>query len=313
MEIASHTRVQDGIRLIAHALLAIFVANAANKFFVVDLDHEEATRFYARIFMGQGDAPDQYRILPLLPLKLLCEGLSLPFHYAVLLYNMVFGFAVLELHWRLGKTLAPGTRWAMSFGLAMLYIYLQYTGWRPDTMGLLLLCALAALVIREVRDPSLRWGLWGLGILLLSWSRADIALIYALFGTFYRSYNYAWFIPVPIASQILLQGYVFPQAAYYSKTVMLLDNLSGYYLVRNPATYLILAAMVAFWKPLRAFVADTFQKNRYFYLLMLGYLILVLVIGRLNEYRLYLPFLPLWLVIFHGRKLKQGSNEASPV
>ncbi|MEM7039731.1 MAG: hypothetical protein AAF570_22345, partial [Bacteroidota bacterium] len=68
------------IRLLFHALLAFFLANAANKFFVVDLEYEMENGFYARIFNFQGDAPDQYRILPLLPLKLLCD--QLPFNHA---------------------------------------------------------------------------------------------------------------------------------------------------------------------------------------------------------------------------------------
>ena len=60
------------LRIAVHILLAAFLANAANKFFVADLDYEFANGFYEKIFVGLGDAPDQYRILPLGPLKLLC-------------------------------------------------------------------------------------------------------------------------------------------------------------------------------------------------------------------------------------------------
>jgi hypothetical protein len=300
MESAFLKDVSPRIRLVAHALLAIFVAQAANKFFVADLDHELLHGFYKRIFEFRGDAPDQYRILPLLPIKWLC--LWLPFNHAVLIYNVIFGFGVLEIHWRLGRSLALSWRLGLSFGLSILYIFLQYTGWRPDTMGLLLLCGLSALAIKELRDATTRILVYGLCILVLSWSRADIALIYALFGTFYRKTQYAIWIPIPILSQILMQEAIFPEAQYYSKTIMLADNLKGFYLMQQPATYLFAAAVLIFWRPLRAFWAATIQKNLYFYLLIAGYLVLVLVIGRVNEYRLYLPFLPLLLVIAHGRK-----------
>jgi hypothetical protein len=293
-------KIQIGIRLVGNALLAIFIAHAANKFFVLDLAFELEHSFYGRILQFQGDAPDQYRIFPLLPLKYLCAWM--PFNTAVLLYNMVFGMVALELLWRLSRGLAENLRWGLGFGLAISYIFLQYTGWRPDTMGLLVLCMVAALLLRDLRDASLRMLLYGVSIVLISFSRTDIALIYALFGTFYRKRSYALFIPIPIIVQIMLQEWIFPNAQYYSKVFMLRDNLSLYYLSRHPGTYLLAATILVFWKPIFAFVKGTFRKNVYFYLLVMGYGLLVLVIGRLNEYRLYLPFLPLLLLIAHGRK-----------
>ncbi len=303
IEVSSVKRTPQGLRLVVHALMAIFLANAANKFFVVDLDYELTHGFYARIFQGLGDAPDQYRILPLLPLKWLCDWL--PFNHAVLVYNLVFGWVVLELQWRLARELSEKWRWAAGFGLCVFYIYLQYTGWRPDTLGLLTLCLVAAMIIKEMRDASLRFVLYGLCIVLLSFSRADIALIYALFATFYRKKIYAAYIPIPIVSQILLQSVIYPDAVYYSKTVMLLDNLHLHYIVRHPLTYLLPAVVLAFWGQIKSFVAATIQKNYYFYLLIAGYLLLVLLIGRINEYRLYLPFVPLLLVIAHGRRSRE--------
>ncbi|HEX2898757.1 MAG TPA: hypothetical protein VHS96_03460 [Bacteroidia bacterium] len=291
------------LRIVGHILLAIFVANAANKFFVVDLDHEMLHGFYARIFEFHGDAPDQYRILPLLPLKLLCG--YLPFNHAVLLYNCIFGFLVLELLWQMTLGLASDWRWGMAFGYCILYIFLQYTGWRPDTMGLMALCLAATWLLRDLRDASLRWLLYAALVVALSFSRAEIALIYALFATFYRNRSYAVLIPIPIITQILLQEVFFPDAEYYSKAFMLWDNLRLHYLLRNPATYLIAAALIVFRQQLFAFVKRTFKINAYFYLLLVGYAFLVLMIGRLNEYRLYLPFVPLLLMITHGAKLAQ--------
>ncbi len=281
----------------------MFVANAANKFFVADLEHEEIFGFYARIFQFVGDAPDQYRILPLLPLKFLCD--YLPFNHAVLVYNIVLGFVVLELLWRMTSKFSTSWRWGIGFGYCILYIFFQYTGWRPDTMGLMAMCTGTAIILKDLRDASLRGILYTLAVILLSFSRADIALIFALFATFYRSRAFALLIPIPIVAQILLQEIIFPDADYYSTVIMLKDNLRLYYLLRNPATYLLLATILVFYRPIVGFVQRSFKINAYFYLLFVGYLLLTMVVGRINEYRLYLPFLPLFLIITDGAKLRQ--------
>ncbi len=291
------------LRWVCHLLLAVFVANAANKFFVADLEHEQLLGFYDRIFKFIGDAPDQFRILPLLPLKLLCE--FLPFNHAVLAYNSVFGFVVLELLWLLTNKLSVSWRWGIAFGYCILYIFFQYTGWRPDTMGLMALCLTAALILRDMRDSSLRAVLYALMVVALSFSRADIALIYALFATFYRNRGYAILIPIPIIAQILLGEVIFPEAAYYSKVIMIEDNIKLYYLLRNPATYLILAALIVFRQQITQFVKRNFKINYYFYLLLVGYFLLTMVVGRINEYRLYMPFIPLLLMISDGAKHRQ--------
>ena len=296
------------LRLGCHIFLAILLSQAANKFFVVDLDYELEHGFYARIFAFHGDAPDQYRILPLLPLKWICEWL--PFNHAVLIYNLIFGFFALELQWRLASSKSIHWRWGLSFGLAVLYIFFQYTGWRPDTLGLLVLCQVGVLCLRDIRDRSLRFLAWGAVVIALSFSRAEVALIYALFGTFHQLPSYGLWIPIPIATQLLLKWVIFPRAGYYTDVVMLKDNLSLFYLLRNPATFLLIAALIAFWRPISEFVKATFRKNLYFYLLVIGYLCLVMVIGRVNEYRLYLPFIPLLLLITHARKPGSGTFQA---
>jgi hypothetical protein len=288
------------LRLAAHGLLACFLANAANKFFVVDLDFEAVQGFYARIFAFAGDAPDQYRILPLLPLKLLCA--HMPFNTAVLLYNLAFGWLGLELLWAVQPKAGEGRRTAVSVLFAGAYIYTQYTGWRPDTMGLFCLAALTVWVAWHVRDRLLREGALVLLVLALAFARADVALAFAAVLAAYhvRSMSLRLLLPVlPVAVQVLLQWVLFPEAAYYSKTVMLWDNLGGYYLLRNPATYLILALLLLYGRPLWAFTRQLWERYPIVCGALLAYLGLVLVIGRLNEYRLYLPFLPLLLAYWN--------------
>jgi hypothetical protein len=294
--------IRTPVRLILHLLLAIFLANAANKFFVPDLEKEAHDGFYARIFEGRGDAPDQYRILPLLPLKWLCT--QMPFHTAVLIYNGVCALISLELLWLLAGFLAERSRLALSFGFALLYIFTQYTGWRPDTLAALLPCLLAALVLQRVADDRRAFIGFGALVIALAFCRADIALVYALFGAFYRQKVWVVLAIFPLLIQYALQTWWFPEAEYYAKTIMLMDNLRLHYLTHNPATYLIVAALVAYARPVQTFLKATIRKYFYFYLLLGGYLVLVLVVGRINEYRLYLPFLPLFLLILHGRHLQ---------
>lgn len=305
---------QIWIRLAFHGLLAFFLANAANKFFVADLEYELAHGFYARIFAGVGDAPDQYRLLPLIPLKAICD--FLPFNHAVLVYNVAVGFLVLELFWWIMGGLPRRQKLLFQLLFAMGYIYCQYSGWRPDTLGLLAVAAAVVLPPWWTVDRPATYGLRLLQtvlLLALAFSRTDIALVYGAFLAIYGTQSWAWrltWLLAPVGVQLLLQLVLFPEASYYSKTVMLTDNLSGYFLVRHPATWLILAVLLVFGRHLRDFVRRTW-RFRWLYALLTGYLLLVLVIGRVNEWRLYLPFLPLLLSIW--RTSQTDSHETGPV
>lgn len=303
---------EQGIRLLVHLLLAFFLANAANKFFVADLEAEFATGFYHRIFAGVGDAPDQYRILPLLPLQALCT--QLPFNTAVLIYNFVLAFVFFELLWRLRPDWSAKRRFGLHMLLGLLYIYCQYTGWRPDTMGLLVVAAAATLAAGAARE-KLRLPVILVGVAALAFCRADVALVFGVFFSF--RYLTTWplrllVLLVPVAVQIGLQLGLFPDAVYYSKTLMLADNLSGYYFIRNPFSWMLIAAGIVYRQEILAFVRGTFWNNRYFYGAMAGYLVLVLVVGRLNEYRLYLPFVPLFIAL-ESRNGSAQSEETGTV
>jgi hypothetical protein len=286
------------LRWIIHLLLAAFLANAANKFFVGDLEYEAEHHFYQRIFDFVGDAPDQYRILPLLPLKALSSQFS--FNYSVLIYNTLLAFLVFEMLTLLMKGMGEMRKYLVLLLFSLLYIFFQYTGWRPDTMGLLAVCTAGLLMAEVTRADALRNALLLAAVAALGFCRADIALVYGLFFAVHYTRNWgirAALVLVPLGVQATLQYVIFPEAVYYSDKVMLLDNLRLYYLLRHPATYLFLAAAMIWWRPLRDFFRLTFRKYLSVYLLLAGYILLVLVIGRLNEYRLYLPFLPIFLLM----------------
>lgn len=291
-------------RIIFHLLLAVFLANAANKFFIVDLQYEIDHGFYEKIFDFVGEAPDQYRIIPLLPLKFLCK--VLPFNTAVLIYNSIAGFFCLELFWLLMPDIETLKRMLFSVIFGMSYVFFQYTGWRPATLGLLLICLGITILIPRIKNKALQWLSLGIGILLLSFSRADMALVYAVFFAFYlKDLRLVIFALFPIGAQLIMQVWLFPDAHYYTKPFMLFDNLRGKFMLRNPMTYLLLAVSVGFGPRILRFLREDIRKNLYFYILFVGYLGLVLMVGRLNETRLYLPFIPIFLLLLNGRNQLQ--------
>lgn len=301
-------RTPTWIRLAFHLLVAVFLANAANKLFIPDLDYEDANKVYAAIFAFDGPAPDQYRILPLLLLKGIC--LKLPFHHAVLLLNGLAAFICFELFWWLMGEWSDRKKAALILVFAAFHAYAQYTGWRPDTMALVMICTLGILPAGSALRGLPRAVALVLAVAAISFSRADIGMVYAIFFAVYTERSWPvriFLLLIPPAVQALLQFVLFPDAVYYTHTIMLQDNLSGYYLVKSPATYLILAIILFEFPRIRSFLRDTFPRFKYFYILCAGYLLLILMVGRLNEYRLYLPFVPLWLWLMTDLR-KHGGN-----
>lgn len=296
-------------RILFHLLLAVFLANAANKFFVPDLKYEDAHQFYAKVFQFHGQAPDQYRILPLLGLKVLCG--HLPFNHAVLVFNFLTSFVCFEIFYRLLRKARPIHRLVFNVVLAVSFIYLQYTGWRPDTMGLLLVALLTLLPGFFLPKSALQTALIFMGVIALAFSRSDIALVYAVFLAIYQPMHIALrlgLVALPILVQVSLQNWIFADATYYTKPWMLWDNLGGHYFFRNPATWLIFAVMVGFYAKIGQFVRKTWKSFRILYVLIAGYLVLVLFVGRINEYRLYLPLVPLLICAWDRTEPSDGKK-----
>ncbi len=296
-------------RLSFHLLLAIFLANAANKFFIPNLETEAKQHFYEQIFNFQGNAPDQYRILPLLAIKGLRSTLQfirpeVTFHHVLLVFNFICGFLIFEGFFRLLTTFSERKGYLFNLIFAIVFIYTLYTGWRPDTLGLLLICTFYC-VWWNGQKTEQKTGISTFVshlffIVTLAFSRSDIAAIYAIFFAFTFIPNWPQrllLVSLPFAVQYLLQFHIFKSATYYTTPIMVWDNLSGYYLAMNPATWLIAALILLFYKELYRYVVKTYQLIPLFYWLLLGYLGLVFIMGRLNEYRLYLPFLPLWMIM----------------
>jgi len=297
--------MQTPVRIVFHLLLAVFTANAANKFFISDLDFELTHHFYQNIFAFHGKAPDQYRILPLLLLKYLWKGLQVirpgaPWNHAVLLFNFLSAFAVYEVFFLLGTAWSVRKRLMFNLMFAILFIYTLYTAYRPDTLCSLLICLLTLVVWLRTSATAIHL----LALTALAFTRADVALIYGVFWAFYCRKNWTYLLPgiiIPILIQVLLQKWIFPEAVYYTKPIMFWDNLGGFYLRYNPATYCIAATILLFWREISDFIRGNWKRHWVFFGLFIAYFALIFVFGRINEYRLYLPFVPLFWVVFHNK------------
>ena len=301
-------------RVVIHGLLAIFIANAANKFFIADLEYEAANGFYEKIFAFHGEAPDQYRILPLLGIKTIMSMGGLAFNHAVLLFNLVCSFLLFELFWQLLSGVSRQKKYLFNFLYALIFIYLQYTGWRPDTQGLVLICASLCWWVKGYGREKMAWVLTALLLGFLALARAEIALIFAIYLAWYESKNWlhrAVWVAIPIGIQLALQFWIFADAEYYTKPIMLKDNLSLYYFLRNPASYAIAAAVLIRFPQLKKEISRLWNEVPLLLLLALAYLALILVVGRINEYRLYLPFVPLYMLSLHRGRRENGEKISS--
>ncbi|MEM9917501.1 MAG: hypothetical protein AAF990_05360 [Bacteroidota bacterium] len=321
MKQSTPIKAQRTYRWLIHLLLAVFLANATNKFFIGDLDYERDHRFYEKIFAFEGEAPDQYRILPLLGIKAVRTVLRLgmadaPFNHAVLLFNFICGFLLFELFFYLLNHRPERDRYLFNFGFAILYIYTQYTGWRPDTLGLLIVGTALIAGLFKLRPGTPSWTIFATtGLLVLAFCRSDIAAIYAVFIAWTAIKGWPLrlaLIGLPFAVQAFLQFYLFADATYYTKPVMIWDNLGGYHLAKNPATWLLAAFLLYNAKHLIHYIRASYRQVPVFYWLLAFYLVLVLFVGRLNEYRLYLPFLPLWMVVDNQLLKTSKYDQTSP-
>jgi len=302
-----------GVRRVAfHLLLAVFVARANDEHFRSFIDWEGARGFYRAILTLQGHAPDQYRILPLLPLRLLEHWMS--FRYAVLALNLVALFLCLELFWWTLAHRPPRQRVLVSLLFAALAHFTLYPGWRPDTSALLALCALSLAPLRALPPSRRRDALLVGGITMLSFARADVALVYGIFlqsGRRAAGWARALVLLAPLAVQLLLARVVFPQATTYARIWALGDNLSPR-TVETATTFLLLALLLASWESARRWLGEVARNDRPLALACLVLFAAVLCFGRVNEYRLFLPLLPM-LLVADGEREGQEAWKASRV
>ena len=91
--------------------------------------------------------------------------------------------------------------------------------------------------------------------------------------------------------------------------VMISDNLSLRFLASSPLTYFLIALLVGYWPSIINFIKQVAKTHVFVLVAMCGYVVTLFVIARLNEYRLFLPFLPLVLWLIDEQKNRVIVNE----
>lgn len=287
-------------------LLASFTALSAYK-----LHEPHLIRFadnYHAIIDFTGPAPDQYRILPYLMIKTLMYCLD--FNYATLLFNFLcFVPLYWLLHCRILVALPPRTRYAVLIVFALIYPVAMIWGYRPVTVFLVLLVTqvvatyqrLPRLALRSYEMMSLLFYLS-----LISFTRADIAFLTALFLCLYLGNRLplvvrASYLALPVLAQFLLSRVIFTDAEWSHVFVTFFLNISSWkYLgLSSPLVYLVLATALAFPESSRSLARFFLTRHRRVLLLLGAYMLLLLFVGRPREFRLFLPFTPMFLMVLN--------------
>jgi len=258
------------------------------------------------IIHGTGRAPDQYRIFPYLVLAAIKEVLGLwsdlSWKYPVLIFESLSLFASSLILRRLSISL-PISHILIPL-LLLTYPFLMFDGVRSIAAFILLVSSITVFLFgRPNPQVKIKLGFYAM-LILFSFTRADMALLVGLVCSVYMSLA-IWekFITaaIPLIIQLLLDTTIFPEALYYSDLIMLSDNISLIHFVSNPTTYLLLGCSIFYWESIREFIAYLFNDQKFIFLLIMGYFLTVFIIGRPNEYRLFLPTVPIILLIIRNR------------
>ena len=191
--------------------------------------------------------------------------------------------------------------------LFLIYPFLMFGGYRPTASFILFLPVHTVTQIRKTGDYQSRAWPLALLTLLMSATRADIALLFAICsvgaaGLGLRTQSAL--IAIPLIVQLLLSNLVFSQAEYYSQLFMLKDNLSLRYLASSPITFALIALLIRYCEAIKGLVSYGAKANKSVVFAMAAYTITLCLIARPDEYRLFLPFLPLILWVFEDYRQK---------
>jgi hypothetical protein len=298
----------------AYALGAVFAAWASYRIHILEIE-ALALPILEAVVNGEGRAPDQYRIIPYLLLGLIREFLQvLPgyaggLRYPVLIFDSLFLLlSVLSIR----KYFATVSNGPFIWILLLVYPYLMFDGYRPISAFILFLSIITVAMLRQTIQNSGQAlaGLF-LMILLMSFTRADVALLFAMASLGTGQIKPALrggLLLIPPLAQYVLSQLLFPEARYFSAVIMLEDNFGGSYLLRSPLTYLLLGLALYYHQRVGLFLSKAWHSNKSILLAMLAYTAALLVIARPNEYRLFLPLLPLLLWLLETQQKQAESS-----
>lgn len=285
-------------------LLSAFAAFAAYRLHIEGFEQVVGEGLEA-IINGTGRAPDQYRILPYLILSLLRDSLSPVFGNdwkpAIHIFETLSLFAAVVLLNRISVTFRSTP--AIGIVLLLIYPYLMFDGVRSIAAFIFLFSC----ILINFSKPNLsvlQKIAFYFVLIAFSFTRADIALLVGLICSIYMMQSIAEKLltaAIPLGVQAFLNFIMFPEAEYYSNLVMISDNISLSYLANNPTTYLLAGLTVFYWAHVKSFIAYLARDEKIILLLIMGYVLTVCIIGRPNEFRLFLPIFPVVLLILDKR------------
>ena len=255
----------------------------------------------------EGRAPDQYRILPYLLLSATRQFLELFFQQDIGWKYPIILFETLSLFLAsISLTLIMRRNEHKVLVLLLLFLcfpFLMFDGIRATasfilllSASMLLLCNYPAIVKTKV--------LFFFLLLAFSFTRADVALLVGLIASIYLRFSIVEKIIValiPLIIQYLLITFIFVDAEYFSELIMIGDNISLVYFAGNPMSYLLIGLVIFFWEKTRGLISELIKNQPMVFILMVGYIGVIFIIGRPNEYRLFIAYLPIVLTILEQR------------
>lgn len=294
-------------------LASVFAAWGAYLIHVVPIEQPSLPILEALVDLS-GRAPDQYRVIPYLLIGFirdlinLLPGIDVELRYPVLIFDSLFLFlSIMALRVYFSEVGGEKIVWY----LLLAYPFLMFDGYRPTASFILFLSIqLVALMRNADAGKSNAWWYFAGMIVVMSFTRADVAFLLAVSALGLANASMpakAAIAAIPLVVQFLLSTVIFAEAEYFSRLIMLADNLSLRFLMTSPLTYLVFGLLLFYWTAVAAFVRRAAKTHRVILLAMAGYVLTLLVIARPNEYRLFLPFLPLvlWMLQESNRKTAQ--------
>ncbi len=281
-------------------ILAYFASYTTSLIF---FSHPADLEVCHRVVHFAGPAPDQYRIVPYLIIRLFADVASLrlgqigALKLAVLAFNMVFLFLALVLLKSIAENVPDNVLWGLLTGFCMAYPICMFAGPRPVTSFYVFVVALYLYFFAAA--GRLSTGLVA-SYVVLAFSRPDLALMTCLatlplFPSSQKAAALPLFLIIPLGAHLVTSKILFPHAQYYCPKIMLLHNLSPSMILFTPAAVLLIGIGFLFRTSLAAYFSRTWAAYPSFYWAMGLYFLATMVVGRISEWRLYLPFAPLLL------------------
>jgi hypothetical protein len=263
--------------------------------------------YFGNILDFKGFAPDQYRILPYLLIKPLAHVMRLEF--AFIIFKTIFFALFFYECFNLLTNIKRQKIYLYIILLSFIYTISMHAGYRPDAIFLVWLTAILLRVLKskwEFKQKSLALYLL---LVLISFTRADFALFCAIFLSFYYFKIHvlsALVIVTPLVIQFLLQKIIFPDAVYQVEVITFWQNV----LLKFPISSLLFLfppLLILYWHTFKGFSLFVIRQYPYFIYIFVFYFFALVWVGRITEFRIYLPFIP-FLLTFYNEWLEERKS-----